>query len=273
MMRSIPLRLAALLPLFLAACGDLPTSSPAPEVTVADRLLDCYRIDPETVRCSDEEPIWDDECDPYHYDCGADDCIESTGGGDVESTSMQGCPPPAGGGSTGGPTPGPGGPGTGGDDGTECNPQYDPDCNQPLTPADSATLRTGFQRHINTVFTDPAKAAQCTQLKNEFDRLMTSGSVYRGEFDTPANDPHTAVHVGAYDPVSGTMHFEPSALDAANAGDRAAIRNIVNTALHEAAHSLRYDHTDPVWMGSYDLYAESPFDLLSPGINSCITGW
>jgi hypothetical protein len=79
--------------------------------------------------------------------------------------------------------------------------------------------------------------------------------------------------VGAYDPVSGTMHFEPSALDAANAGDATAIRNIVNTALHEAAHSLGFGHTDPVWMGSYDLYAEAPFDLLSPGTNSCITGW
>lgn len=69
------------------------------------------------------------------------------------------------------------------------------------------------------------------------------------------------------------MHFEPSALDAANAADPAAIRNIVNTALHEAAHSLGFDHTDPMWMGSYDLYAEAPLNLLSPGTNSCITGW
>jgi hypothetical protein len=62
-------------------------------------------------------------------------------------------------------------------------------------------------------------------------------------------------------------------MDAANAGNADAIRNIVNTALHEAAHALGYHHSDPVWMGSYDLYVEPPFDLLSPGTNSCITGW
>jgi hypothetical protein len=155
----------------------------------------------------------------------------------------------------------------------ECNPQYDPDCNQPLTPADSTTLKNGLTLHINTQFTDQSKAEQCRQMKAEFDRLMAAGNVFRGQFDTPENDPQTAVHVGAYDPVSGTMHFEPSALDAANAGDATAIRNIVNTALHEAAHSLGFDHTEPLWMGSYDLYAEAPFNLLSPGTNSCITGW
>jgi hypothetical protein len=76
----------------------------------------------------------------------------------------------------------------------------------------------------------------------------------------------------AYDPVSKTMHFEPSTLDAANAGDAVAIRNIVNSALHESAHSLGFMHSEPFWNGSYDLYAESPFSLLSPGTNSCITG-
>ena len=65
----------------------------------------------------------------------------------------------------------------------------------------------------------------------------------------------------------------PSAHENDRAGDATAIRNIVNTALHEAAHSLGFDHTEPLWMGSYDLYAEAPFNLLSPGTNSCITGW
>ena len=83
----------------------------------------------------------------------------------------------------------------------------------------------------------------------------------------------TPTHVALYHPDSGTMHFEPSALDAANAGDATAIRNILNSALHEAAHALGFVHTDPVWSGSHDLYAEAPFNLLSPGTNSCITNW
>jgi hypothetical protein len=139
----------------------------------------------------------------------ADNCeMSAPGMDDPEHLSTAGCN------NTGGPTPPPSGgyyppPPTN----PECNPQYDPDCNKPLTSADSTTLRSGFQKHINTQFTDPAKAAQCKQLKDEFDRLMASGNVYRGAYDTPPNDPHTAVHVGAYDPASGTMHFEPSAMD------------------------------------------------------------
>lgn len=103
-MRPILHRSAALLlPLFLVACGDLPTTSPAPEVSVTEAgpLLECYWVSEGVVRCSDEEPIWDDDCDPYHYDCGADDCIESTGGGDIESAGMEGCPPSSGGGTIG----------------------------------------------------------------------------------------------------------------------------------------------------------------------------
>jgi hypothetical protein len=168
------------------------------------------------------------------------------GTGDPEYAALSGCGGSSGGGYT--PPPPPPDPDVPGD----CNPQYDPDCNQPLTATDLSTLRNAFSVHIKpaTQFTDPAAAEQCRQLKAEYDRLMTTGKVFRGGFDTPDNDPHTSVHVGAYDPVSMTMHFEPSALDAANAGDATAIRNIVNTALHEAAHSLGFDHTDPIWSGS-----------------------
>jgi hypothetical protein len=110
-------------------------------------------------------------------------------------------------------------------------------------------------------------------MMTEFDGLFQAGKVFRGNSDTPPNDPLTGVHVGAYDPVAGTIHFEPSALDAANRGDPSAIRNVFNTALHEAAHSLGFTHTDALWMGSYDLYMEAPFSLLSPGVNSCLTNW
>jgi len=156
-----------------------------------------------------------------------------------------------------------------------CNVQFDPECNQPLTAADSATIRTAIERHKRPAseFTNQAKAEQCEQLMAKFDELLASGNVFRGEFDTPTGDPLTATHVGAYAPPSQTMHFEPSALDAANRGDAAAIRNIFNTALHEAAHALKFEHSAAIWVDGHDLYAETPFNLLSLGINSCITNW
>lgn len=107
-------------------------------------------------------------------------------------------------------------------------------------------------------------------MKRAFDKLMVTGKVFRGIANTAPNDTLTKTHFGAYDPQSGTMHFDPSGLNAANGGDPSAIRNLVNTALHEGAHFLGYDHSPPIWAGSYDLYAEAPFSLLSPGDNSCL---
>lgn len=176
----------------------------------------------------------------------------------------------------------PGGDGRGGSGSTlqpsgsaACNPQTDTLCNQPLTSTDLATLGAAFTAYLKPApqFTDPEKAAQCAALKAEYDRLFSAGKVYRGRSDTQPGDPLTPVHVGAYDPISGTMHFEPAALDAANTRDPAAMRSLVNTALHESAHALGYTHTDPVWAGTYDLYAEAPFNLLSPGTNSCMANW
>jgi hypothetical protein len=262
--------------LILGGCSDNPTTSNS---VSAEPKFECTGSNFGTVYCPGNEPI------PPECDFWSDTSCEDEGGDCMafadayDSSAIQGCGAGGGGAMPG---PGPGGGGGGGGGGTtqptdpedpQCNPQYDPDCNQPLTSADSTTLKNGFALNLNTQFTDPAKAEQCRQMKAEFDHLMAAGNVFRGQFDTPENDPHTAVHVGAYDPVSGTMHFEPSTLDAANAGDATAIRNIVNTALHEAAHSLGFDHTDPMWMGSYDVYTEAPFNLLSPGTNSCLTGW
>jgi hypothetical protein len=80
----------------------------------------------------------------------------------------------------------------------ECNPQYDPECNQPLTSSDSTMLRKAFAKHIRAAsqFTDPAKAQQCAALKNEFDRLLAAGIVFRGGFEAGPNDPNgTSQHV------------------------------------------------------------------------------
>lgn len=277
-MRRVVLQSIAVVGLLvtIAGCADAPTAPDAaerPTIAIGDAGIS---------RGLGLEPVIVRGCDPTITECdddgGGDSCLsggQGTSGPEVGSTNS--CP---GDGDTGA-----GGDGGGSGSGTptqpsdpydgECNPQYDPDCNQPLTAADSAALKNGFTVHLRPAsqFTDPAKAEQCRQMKGEFDRLMVTGSVYRGKFDTPPNDAQTDAHVGAYDPVSRTMHFEPGAMDAANAGDPDAIRNIVNTALHEAAHALGFDHTDPVWIGTYDLYTEAPFNLLSPGTDTCIIGW
>lgn len=154
----------------------------------------------------------------------------------------------------------------------DCNPNTNPDCLVRLSAWDKETLRHGLARHRRTSFTDPNAAQKCNMLAAQFDQMMTNGMVYRGAFGS-TGEPSDPLHVAAYDPVGGTIHFETAAMAAANGGDPVAVRNLINSALHEAAHALNYNHTTPVWMGSYDLYAEQPFNLLSPGDNSCITNW
>jgi hypothetical protein len=263
--------------LTLGACADSPTNPDQRHAAGVAPLQDSEVQGCVVGGVCVLPPISGGGCDPWMEldwcQGGGGNCMYSTPNpGDPHSTGTMGCGLGGGGGGGGGGSGGGGGyippPG-------DCNPQYDPDCNQPLTNTDLATLGNAFSVYIRpaTQFTDPAKAEQCRQLKAEYDRMLASGVVFRGGYDTPPNDPHTGVHYGAYDPVSRTMHFEPSALDAANAGDAAMRRSLVNTALHEAAHSLQFTHTDPVMSGSYDLYAEAPFNLLSPGANSCLTCW
>ncbi|HEY0018041.1 MAG TPA: hypothetical protein VGC13_17125 [Longimicrobium sp.] len=98
---------------------------------------DCTRQADGSYRCPPISSDPGDECDPYHYDCGGDDCIASTGPGDLEDATVQGCT--GGGGSGGGGTIGdpndPGGDGGGGGGGggggtrpaPQC-PDWDPDC-------------------------------------------------------------------------------------------------------------------------------------------------
>lgn len=133
-MRAGLLRLAAfLLPLFLAACGDLPTAGPAPDLSSAGPSLsgDCTRQADGSYRCPAVSPDWGDDCDPYHYDCGDDDCIMSTVPGDPEEATVQGCT--GGGGGDDGGTIGDGGDTGGGGGGGGSSPapkcpDWDPEC-------------------------------------------------------------------------------------------------------------------------------------------------
>jgi hypothetical protein len=282
------MRLAALFGLLLmVGCGDSVTLPEAGQASANLTAVAAPDEDHDAPACCDPIIVivkGPEECDKYvSLSCPGegDDCMYSTG----EFDTTFGCLPPGGGGPGGGGTPpscptwdpnypacqsGPPPP-TGG-----CDPRYDPGCHQPLTGPDSTTLRTAKQLHRKPAsqFTDPAKAQFCAQLANEFDRLFGAGKVFRGSSVTPPNDKKTPAHVALYYRTTGEMHFEPDVLDRANNGDAAAIRSIYNSALHEAAHSLGFpDHSDPLWSGDYDFYAESPYDLLSPGANSCIANW
>jgi|GEM_PF-2527866 len=285
MLRNGLLWLAALLlPLFLAACGDLPTDPPAPGRNAAAHgpLLDCYWIEAGVAHCSDEEPIWD-VCDPYHYDCGEDDCIESGGGGGIESASTQSCPPPAGGGSTGGPGPGPGGGGSGGSGSTPictdngCDPPCDParhhDCEQPLTDADTASINRALRDFLRpaTAFTDSVAARECAQMEAWFRSAFASGDVFRGAFDSDSTNDPRGSHYGIVS-GGGNIHFDPSFLDAANAGNVGALREVAITALHEAAHWVGFTHPNPPTFDAQgrDSYTDAPFHRLNPGPNSCV---
>lgn len=132
MKRAVLLRLSALLlPLFLAvACGDLPTATRAPDLAGAGPMLsgECIPNGDGLYICP---PIsgGGGECDEYHYDCGGDDCISSTGPGALDAATVQGCT----GGSGGGGTIGDGG-GTGGGGGGSGNQAPwcpDNDCSPP----------------------------------------------------------------------------------------------------------------------------------------------
>jgi hypothetical protein len=147
-------------------------------------------------------------------------------------------------------------------------------CEFPLRSSDETTLKTAIARYVKpaSAIPDPDARAKCQAMANEFDFLLNYGVVYRGIYDTQPGDPTIDPHSGVYDTQTGRMHFDPSELDAATAGDPNALRDLANTALHEAAHALGYDHPNGfVNFPPYGpQYTDSPFNLLSPGANSCL---
>jgi hypothetical protein len=66
------------------------------------------------------------------------------------------------------------------------------------------------------------------------------------------------------------MHFEPNLLDSAAIGNEKALRELANTALHETAHAMGYEHTDPVNSPWGPLYTEDYFNKLDAGGDSCM---
>jgi hypothetical protein len=160
---------------------------------------------------------------------------------------------------------GPGGGGSPGDGSTDpsCNPRTDPNCEQPLTSADSSAITTALAGYLRPASEIPDTTArrQCADMLRQFNTSNSTGNVFRGGSDT--------AHYGAMD--NDRIHSDPRFLDAAAAGDATAQRQIANTALHEAAHVLGFAHpAGPTWQEGQDYYTDAPFNLLSPGPNSCI---
>lgn len=144
-----------------------------------------------------------------------------------------------------------------------CDPQWDPQCEQPLEPRDVDKLNESY-RYLRMNYTDLDAKNDCMAMAQKFADMMEQGKVFRGRTDGPG--PHTDDHYAAYDPDTGNIHFDPSHMDNANIDDPGDMRDILNSALHEAAHALGFDHTEAV----AGMYAERPFNRLHPGSNSCI---
>lgn len=282
-MRKFVLRLAALagVVLTVGACADSPTAGDhqrAPDLAAS-------ALDTQVEGCVTEgtcalEPISGGGCDEWDYSCddGGGDCAaSSTSPSSPEGTTVQGCDD---GGGDGGDYDGGGGgsSGGGGDGGTKdgptcpdgdcnpppaCDPRTDPGCEQPLTAGDSTTITAALAGYVRPASEIPDTTArrQCAEMLAQFNASYAAGDVFRGGSNT--------THYGAM--YNDRIHFDPQYLDAAASGNAAARREIANTALHEAAHVLGYDHpTAPTWVGNQDYYSDVPFNLLSPGTNSCI---
>jgi hypothetical protein len=248
-----------------AACADGPTTPERMRAGDAGPSTD-YMLDPITVIGTPQEPT----CDPYtdpnwcEGDDGGDQCMTSTdpGTSDPELVYVSsGCTGPG----TGGPGGGDPGGSTNPDDGetVNCDPVTDPECEKPLTSADSTAIANALASYLRPTaeIQDTTARRQCEEMRRQFNASYALGNVFRGGSDTD--------HYGAM--YNDRIHFDPQYLDAAATGDAVAQREIANTALHEAAHVLGFDHpAGPTWQGTQDYYTDVPFNLLSPGPNSCI---
>jgi hypothetical protein len=173
----------------VAACADAPTSPVADLEHVSGPLRSgkCLPTGDGTYLCPPQSPDWGDGCDPYHYDCGADDCIESRGS--LDASGVEGCTGGGGdigdgGGDWGGPGGGGGGGGGGGAGVPEC-PDYG--CEEPSPPHDEDYIEPGSDIPDCTqpVFLDweraycdsqPPSGERLTRTQNSLQRVETRGS-------------------------------------------------------------------------------------------------
>jgi hypothetical protein len=145
---------------------------------------------------------------------------------------------------------------------TTCDPKTDPRCEQPLTSTDSTTLLKAIRDHVrpDTAIADTANRRKCKQMLDRFLQSFNGNTVFRG-----GSDLTTGSHYGAT--YRSRIHFDPWLLGRAAGGSVSDLRELANTALHEAAHVLGLDHPNGEANG---IYTDSPFNLLPPGQGACI---
>ena len=192
-------------------------------------------------------------------------CQSAPSSGGTTTAQPNGGAPGGGSGGTTGST-------TGSEPTPTCDPQSDPKCELPLSDVDKRVIQSvvGKYRRSDSAFTDPQARDLCNRMADKFSEMFAAGLVFRGATDTHDGDPNISPHRGAYDPNTGHIHFDPSYLDLAAGGDMYWERDLANDALHEAAHALGFDHGDSTNSPWGPIYGESPFNLLSPGGNSCL---
>ncbi len=162
--------------------------------------------------------------------------------------------------------------------GKTCDPSVNPECEKPLTDTDRTTLASLIADKIKDPSSLPEPARQqCGALLAKVNDMLPQ-NIKRGLFDTHDGDQGVDPQFGAYNSDTKNMHIDPQFLDGAATGDDYTRREVANTLLHEAAHALGLEHPSGYLMmpdpshpqNAIYLYSDSPYDLLSPGSNSCI---
>lgn len=290
-MRQFAIRLAGIVSLLLAlgACADGPTLLDAPRApdrsakstAAADTEDHQAPACCETVIVVVPGPDAPPPCDPWTSlswcaGTGGGDCMTGAPAGDpgpdvlAPAAGSTGCP--GGGGGPGGGTPFPPPP-PGEGDGSPCDPRSDPSCYKPLTGLDSATIANALARYLRApaAIPDPTARQQCENMHNAFNSLYANGRVFRGGSTTTAGDSNIEPHTGAYDGNTGKMHIDPLYLDRAALGTPEALRELLDTMLHEGAHALMFKHPNGYTSTPWGpVFSDPYFNLLSPGTNSCL---
>ncbi len=281
-MRHVRLVMSVLFAILLAAaCSDAPTAPTTDAVSPAGPSS-TFILEPLIVvgKC---DPIMSiDWCGGSNP--GGGDCMTSRADSGLQYTSGCGGGGGGGGGDGGTPSPIPPGGGGGGSicdplvdpacgDGSTCDPLVDPACYKPLTRVDSATIAAAFARYLRdpASIADPTARQGCETMTSAFNTLYANGRVHRGGSTTTPGDGGVVPHTGAWDPNAQKMHVDPKYLDRAALGGAAAMRELLDTLLHEAAHALNKDHPNGYVSSPWGpVFSDPYFDLLSPGARSCI---